>query len=303
MRAIAKFAMRSQSAASISAAAYAVFALFFAPFMVVSGAIIGLTSLRFGLARGLRVFVTAMLVAGVAYYLVLQRPGAALLLCVTWIPLLMVGQVLRTTENQGVALTACAAFAAIYTVAVRLAVADVTAHWLARLEALGEAVTSQGGTFFAVEELAVVAGVMHEATVVVACLYWMTAILLARWWQSELYNPGGFGDEFRQMVIPRMVSPIAAVVAVFALTQVSSGGVHGLPSDLLIVLVVLFGFQGLALLHHRVHKLGLAKWWLVGFYTLLILAPHRVGLVLAFIGIADTMADVRRLRGTNKSAE
>jgi len=303
MRAIAKFAMRSQAAASINAAAYAVFALFFAPFMVISGAIIGLTTLRFGVTRALRVLVSAMVVAGVAYYLVLQQPGAVLLLCVTWIPLLMVGQALKTTGDQGLAITVCAAFAAIYTVSVRLAVPDVTAHWLARLEALGEAVTNQGGTFFAVDELAVVAGVMHEATIVVACLYWTTAILLARWWQSELYNPGGFGDEFRQLVIPRMVSPIAAVVAVFALTQVSSGGVHGLPSDLLVVLVVLFAFQGLALLHHRVHKLGLAKGWLVGFYVLLILAPHRVGLILAFMGIADTMADVRRIRGANKPAE
>jgi hypothetical protein len=72
---------------------------------------------------------------------------------------------------------------------------------------------------------------------------------------------------------------------------------------LLVVLVVLFAFQGLALLHHRVHKLGLAKGWLVGFYVLLILAPHRVGLILAFMGIADTMADVRRIRGANKPAE
>lgn len=125
----------------------------------------------------------------------------------------------------------------------------------------------------------------------------MTTILLARWWQAELYNPSGFGPEFRQLLIPRVVSPIAALIAVFALVQVSSGGIHGLPSDLLIVLVVLFAFQGLALLHHRVHKLGLAKWWLVGFYGLLIVMPHRVGLILAFVGIADTLANSRRARG------
>jgi Predicted membrane protein (DUF2232) len=296
MRAIAKFAMRSPTAASLNAAAYAIFALFFAPFMVVSGAIIGLSTLRFGARGGTRVFVVAILLGGLGYYLLLRQPAAGLLLCLTWLPTLLVGQVLRVSESQGLAMTACAVIAAIYAALVRVLVPDVTAHWQARLQALGETVRGQGGTFFGTNDIAVLAAVMHEATIVVVCLYWMTTILLARWWQAELYNPGGFGVEFRQLLIPRVVSPIAALIAVFALVQLSSNGIRGLPSDLLIVLVVLFSFQGLALLHHRVHKLGLAKWWLVGFYGLLILMPHRVGLILAFIGIADTLVDIRRVR-------
>ena len=64
MRAIAKMAMRSPAAASINAAAYAIFALFFAPFMVVSGAILALSTLRFGATAGLRTFAVAMLPSG-----------------------------------------------------------------------------------------------------------------------------------------------------------------------------------------------------------------------------------------------
>lgn len=296
MRAIAKFAMRSPTAASINAAAYAVLALFFAPFMVFSGAIIGLSTLRFGAAQGLRVLAVAIAVAGVAYYVLLQQPAAALLLCASWLPALVAGQILRTSESQGLGLTVCALFAAIYAASVRLLVPDVAANWTTRLQALGETVTNQGGTFFDSAEIVVVAGVMHEATVVVACVYWMTSLLLARWWQADLYNPQGFGAEFRRLVIPRTVLPVAALIAALAMLQLLSGAGQGLASDLLIVLVVLFAFQGLALIHHRVHKFGLAKWWLVGFYALLILMPHRVGLILAFIGIADTIADVRRLR-------
>lgn len=296
MRAIAKFALRSPASASISAAAYAVFALFFAPFMIVSGAIVGLATLRFGSGLGSRVLAMAMLVAGVAYFLLLKELGAILILVVTWVPVLIVAQILRRTENQGLAIAVCASFAVLYTTAVRVAVPDVSAHWLARLQALGDAVREQGGTFFELDEISVVAGVMHEATIVVVCLYWISAVLLARWWQAELFNPGGFGDEFRQLVIPKLVSPLAAIVAVFALAQLVAGSVQGLPSDLLVVLVVLFAFQGLALLHHRVHQIGMSRGWLVGFYTLLMIMPHRIGLILAVIGIADTFADVRRLR-------
>ena len=74
MRAIAKMAMRSPAAASINAAAYAVFALFFAPFMVVSGAILALSTLRFGATAGLRTFAVAMLIGGSGYYILLHRP-------------------------------------------------------------------------------------------------------------------------------------------------------------------------------------------------------------------------------------
>ncbi len=299
MLAIAKFAMRSPMAASINAAAYAVFALFFAPFMIVSGAIIGLATLRFGAAEGVRVSGVAILVAAVAYYVLLQQAAAGVLLCLTWVPALIVGWALRRSESQGLAMTICALFAALYAASVRALVPDVVAYWTLRLEALGETVRAQGGTFFDPEEIALAAGVMHEATVVVMCLYWMVTIVLARWWQAELYNPGGFGGEFRGLVLPRVVSPIAALVAVLALLQLSAGGVHGLPSDLLVVLVVLFASQGLAVIHHRVHKLGLAKWWLLGFYVLLIVMPHRIGLMLAFIGIVDTLADLRRLRREN----
>jgi len=296
MRAIAKFAMRSPMAASFSAAVYAVFALFFAPFMVVSGAIIGLATLRSGWLQGLRVSVLAALVGSIAYYALLKQPDAAWLVSLSWLPILIVAQVLRSTEQQGVTLTGCAGFTALYALSVRLLVPDVKAQWLARLQELGATVTKQGGTFFGDDEVAVIAGVMHEATIVVTCLYWITAILLARWWQSGLYNPGGFGAEFRRLVIPRYVSPIAAVIAVFALMQMSSGKFGGVPSDLLIVLVVLFAFQGLALIHDRMHQFKLARGWLVGLYLLLAIMPHRVGLILAFAGIADTFLDVRQLR-------
>ena len=303
MRAVAKFAMRSPMAASISAAAYAVFALFFAPFMVISGAIVGLSTLRFGAGGGLRVAGGAMVVAGIAYFSLLHSSGAIVFLMGMWVPLLAIGQVLRVTKNQGFALTACGIGAAAYTLVVRLIIPDVQGHWAQRLEVLGATVRDQGGTFFGDDELQTIAAVMHESTIVVVGLFWISAILVARWWQSTLYNPGGFGVEFRQLQIPKPVSLIAALVAVKTLLQISGGSNHGLANDLLVVLVILFAFQGLAIIHHRVNKVGLAKVWLVGFYLLLVLMPHRVGLMLAFLGIADTIIDTRRLRTTKQSTD
>jgi hypothetical protein len=299
MRAVAKFAMRSPIAASVSATVYALFALFFAPFMIVSGAIVGLATLRHGVGLGARVTGSALLITGIAYYSLLVTPGVVLLLA-TWIPLMFAAQILRTTENQGLALSICAICAGLYTVIVRFAVPDVGDHWATRLRTLGNTVKEQGGTFFSDAEIEQISGVMHESTIVVVSLFWICSLLVSRWWQSELYNAGGFGTEFRDLVIPKPLSVVAAIIAGMALVQLSSGEAHGLASDLLVVLVVLFAFQGLALIHHRVNKIGMAKLWLVGFYVLLVLMPHRLGILLSFIGIADILLDVRGLRARQR---
>lgn len=300
MRAVAKFAMRSPIAASVSAAAYALFALFFAPFMIVSGAIVGLATLRHGIGLGARVTGSALLITGIAYYSLLDTPAAVVLLLATWIPLMLAAQILRTTENQGLALSICAICAGLYTVIMRFAVPDVDDHWATRLRTLGNTVKEQGGTFFSDAEIEQISGVMHESTIVVVSLFWICSLLVSRWWQSELYNAGGFGTEFRDLVIPKPLSVVAAIIAGMALVQLSSGEAHGLASDLLVVLVVLFAFQGLALIHHRVNKIGMAKLWLVGFYVLLVLMPHPLGILLSFIGIADILLDVRGLRARQR---
>lgn len=245
---------------------------------------------------GLRVVAIAGSVAGLAYFGLLKQPGAVMLLATAWLPLLVVAQVLRTSASQGQALAICGVSAALYCVVVRATVPNIAEFWTTRLEVLGKTVRDQGGTFFAADEIAQIASVMHESIIVVVALFWICATLVARWWQSELFNVGGFGQEFRELVIPRTCSLIAAIVAVLALMQVYAGSGHGLASDLLVVVVVLFAFQGLALIHHRAQKIGLAKLWLVGFYVLLIMMLHRIGVLLALIGIVDTIIDPRRLR-------
>ena len=39
----------------------------------------------------------------------------------------------------------------------------------------------------------------------------IATVILARWWQSMLYNPGGFGVEFQALQLPRWLLPIAGL--------------------------------------------------------------------------------------------
>lgn len=113
------------------------------------------------------------------------------------------------------------------------------------------------------------------------------ALLLARWWQALLYNPGGFRKEFHAL----RLSPTLAFVLLGAIAlsyvvvnnDLSWGNVLGLPLML----------SGVALVHHMVAFAQLGGHWLVIFYTGLILLVGPLSLVLVALGFLDSLLDFR----------
>jgi hypothetical protein len=213
-----------------------------------------------------------------------------------WGPVWVAALWLRRSRDQGAALALNGAFVGVYTLLFRVLTDDVDGWWRDRLEAFGRSLAEQGGGFLTPEEIDLIAGMAHTFSLVVFSLFLVLMLLLARWWQALLYNPNGFRAEFQALILPRALSPIAALVAVGALLQLGNGIDSGLASDFMIILVVLFGIQGLAVIHHRVTKLNLSGAWLMGLYLLLVLLPHLVGTALAVVGIGDTFADFRGCR-------
>jgi len=120
--------------------------------------------------------------------------------------------------------------------------------------------------------------------------------LLARWWQSVMYRPGAFGEEFRAFQLPFWVLP-ASLLAALAAWQVG-GGESGssLLGDVGLVLMLLFAVQGLAVAHERVRATGGRRAWLTGLYFAAGFVPQVALPALAATGMADIAADFRRLR-------
>ena len=123
----------------------------------------------------------------------------------------------------------------------------------------------------------------YHFTTVISCL------VLARWWQAALYNPGGFKTEFHQL---RLEPGFAVLLAGFILAALT--GVPPLSSWLAIMCIPpLLG--GLALLHYLVawKKLGFS--WIVMVYLLaLFISP-----VVILLGLADSIVNFRkRITGT-----
>ncbi len=289
--------MRGPFAATAVATGFSLLALWFAPALLVSGATIGLVTLRHGGVEGAKVGAMGLALAVVILLATTGHIGrAGVVVLLPWIPIWCTAVVLRGNGSQGTALAMLGAFVAGFAYMLREALGDVDAFWNERLTQLGNAVKEQGGEFLSTQETAAIASVMHEASVAVMCLSLGGMLLLARAWQSGLYKPGAFGEEFRALLLPRWVSAAGAALAVAALLTRQDGAPAGLVGDLFVVLVLLFAAQGLAVVHERTGRAPARRPWIVGVYVFAFLMPHIVATVLAVTGIADQVADFRRLR-------
>lgn len=129
-------------------------------------------------------------------------------------------------------------------------------------------------------------------TFVLGFLSWLTGaqilscLLLARWWQALLYNPGGFREEFHSL---RLEQPLAiGLLLGIAACYLGSGDYAHWASLLGMPLLI----AALGLGHFVAASLKLARFWLVLLYLgLVFLSP--LSLVLVGIGFLDSMMNFR----------
>ncbi len=111
-------------------------------------------------------------------------------------------------------------------------------------------------------------------------------LLLARWWQAALYNPGGFREEFHRM----RLSPKLSLLLVLGMLAVSMFGFEYRPWAVLFA--VPLSVAGLGFVHARAAHRKLGFGWLSVFYLLwLVLDP--VKLIVVGVAVADSWIDFR----------
>jgi len=301
VRRLARLAMRGPMVAAACAAVLALASMVFGILLIPAGAIVALTTLRFGAREGLKIAAMA------ASFVVVVRLGlgqslahSLILAAMTWLPAWLMANVLRARRAQDWPLLLAAGLVMIYAVALRLAVGDVVAFWRDMLKTFFDVMAKDAGARFTAEQMEFIASQMHSWTLIAMFVLQSGVILLARWWQAELYNPGGFGSEFRELRLPRSVTVVAGALAL----SVAFGGegvmLLDLAGDACVLLVVLFALQGLAVIHFLARVRGLAGAWLTTLYVMLALVPQVAGPILATTGLADNIVDFRRLGGSRQ---
>lgn len=135
----------------------------------------------------------------------------------------------------------------------------------------------------AVGGLAFAAGLMAMMAVINGLL----GLLLARWWQSMLYNPGGFQQEFHRLSFTPLQSLALALPGIACAAQGVDYAFWAAVFYLPLLLV------GIALCHAVLkHNKAGVPILVVLYLTIFILAPVQIALVVA--GFSDAWVNYRR---------
>lgn len=294
MRSLASFIMRGRWQAALAAALATVLSLLLPPILIFSAASVALATLRWGSREGALV----ILIGGCAI-LVLSFPlfaGGSIQLALIvallfWLPSWLLALVLRTTISLALTLGVAAAFGALAVLTFYVVLNDPVSWWTETLNTQLKPMFASGGlikdeTAFDdfIKFLALIMPGIVAASFLTNILF---GLLLGRWWQALLYNPGGFRKEFHALRLGRKMALTTVVTTGLAL-------VIGLPLfiNLLWVLGAIYVIQSFALVHGLVFKAGLARGWLIGFYVLITFAPQLLSF-LCLLSVLDAWVDFR----------
>ena len=207
--------------------------------------------------------------------------------------------VLRTTRQWRMVLLALPAIAAALAMAVMLLAGEYVAHSvelftqsLEQLRAQAEQAVSEGQAQPAVLERVEwlqqqpPASLLMAMFAVLQMLTTLLSLLLARWWQAMLYNPGGLQSELHALRLGRI--DIVLLVAVLLIFDFSAG--HQLWSMLAVVPLVV---AALALVHALVKHFALGAFWLVVTYLSIPAFMPLVVPLLMMLAILDSAIDIR----------
>ena len=259
---------------------------------LVSPAAVGLVVLRRGLAEGCLVLLWAvlplvillntenmngaMIWGSIFSVLVVLAGASALTQTRSWVSSLKV--MLGASVLSGLAMK-------LFLTAEVSAMREALDEMLRQLQEQNSALVFQPSDLF-------VAGLLAWVIALTA----VAALLLARWWQSLLYNPGGFSSEFHALRFDRLSAALlfAALMACYLLGQeyIAWGNLLGLPLLL----------SGIALVHHTVAFAQLGTRWLIAFYMGLVFLLGPLSSVLIGLGFLDSVMDFRSRLAARRSS-
>jgi hypothetical protein len=301
MRTIAKWIMARRVNSLVATSGFAVAGFVIPPLLILSLAALGLVTMRRGGREGLLILLGTIVLLGSMTLLATQSVRLDLiLLAVLWFATWVIALVYRQMSTAAWMINATGAFGLLVVAGFYLLLEDPGSFWLALLNEHLRPLFEQQQLLQSTAELdklmTTLAQVLTGGMAAMVCMLLIMGLLLARWWQAVLYNPGGFRQEFCAM---RLGQPTALVLIV--LLAISLLGQFSITTDMTTVLWLLFFFQGLAVIHGLIGTAGMGLGWLVSLYLLIAIVPNYASPVISGLGLVDTWFDFRRrVPGRNK---
>ena len=289
MNFLATYIMRGRMQAMLVASSLALLSLMMPPVSVVSSATVALVTLRRGAYEGLYVLGCSSLAAALLGFLALGNFQFALLyVMVLWLPVWLISIILREGQHLSLAVEIAILIGIVCVIGFYLYAPDPVALWKAVLSQMIPADVPVADIQRTIDIL------VHYMTGVIAAgsvFGLLFGLFLGRWWQANLYNPGGFRQEFLSLSTKPRISIGAIVVLIIAGT--SPVGISEIAWNVCILLFVLFTVIGVAVLHYAFSMMKLGRYMVPMFYITLFLIPHAM-LIVGLVGLSDPWLNLRK---------
>ena len=295
---MAGFIMAGRIQAAIFVIVSTLICLLLPPMVVFTNAAIALITLRKGWQQGsIYALLACATLAIVSVFLQQQASSGLLAGLLTWLPIVLIASVLAITQSWSKTLQLVLLVTVAGIILFHVIHPDAAAYWKPVLEQL-KPLLAQSYQFTDAqidENIITVANWMTGTFAAAFALISVLSLIIARNWQALLYNPGGFGEEFRQIKLGK-----PAAIAILAGIAIAVLSMNHLIIELIMVGVAIFMFQGLSLVHALVKQRGMKPVWLIGLYVLIFLLLIQMIVLLATFGIIDNFVDFRRNKAGNK---
>ena len=280
MRALAEFVMRGRTHAIGTSMTSAMVPLL----SWLNTAVVGLVILRKGALEGSLVLLWTLLPLGAILYFSREPdPSSVTALIGTAI----MAYVLRVTVSWELTLAIAVVLSAIGSLVFQYTAADVLVLIVEVFMDYSKQFSVEM-TYEAAERQIVGLYAMGKAYAMLALL------VLARWWQSQLYNPGGFQKEFHEIrIMPVLSSVLVSLMLVCFLFNDQLGA--WLP-----LLTVPLVVSGIALVHWMVSYREMSRNWLTFFYLFLLFFLQLAYPMLAALALVDSYLNIRQRVKTKK---
>lgn len=272
----------------IVAATLALVSLIMPPVSIVSSASVALVTLRRGALEGLIVLACSTAVAGLLGFFLLGNFQFVLLYgMVLWLPVWLISIILREGRYLSLAVEIAVSLGALGVIGFYLYDTNLALMWK---NILTQMVPPNAPVVDIKHTLDLLSHYMTGIIAAASVFGLLFGLFLGRWWQALLYNPGGFKQEFLSLnTRPRLA--IGSIVVV-GIALFSSGVISEVSWNITILLLVLYLFIGIAVLHTLFASMKMGRYMVPMFYVTLFLIPHAM-LPVAIVGLSDAWMNLR----------
>ena len=301
MEGLGNYLLKTRIHAILTVSALTILSVFISPLSYfISGAPMGLVALRKGYLTGLQVAAGCLLLVALVAMALSIRPGIPVAYTVSvWLPVILCAGILRKTHSQGLMVLGAGMTGLLFTAYIHFVEEDIRAWWREWFDSWKQYATSDQAAQQLEQVYQFISPLLSAFIASGFVISLITTLLLARWWQSRLFNPGGFRKEFYSLRLPRvLVFPtLLGLVTLLLAPDNASTALR----DGVILMLVLYLYQGLSVIHGFLYPRALSRFWLTGMYAAFFLLPHAILLFVSCAGIVNACLGKEQAQITDKN--